>query len=200
MEENIKKELEELQKLPEAERDENQQNRFKELNSWAEAEKTAEQKSKDLQSALAQKDHFRTKAEEAEAKKVELEQKLTGAGQVTSMPVDPLEVVKLGKALSDFNEDETSFIIKNAKDKTPQGIVEASKDEWVADAIKARREKVAKEKQILGPSNSGSGGSPHFTAKSPQEIAKMSKEDYDKYLEQLQKQKPKGVIFETEET
>jgi hypothetical protein len=101
---------------------------------------------------------------------------------------DPLEAVKLGKALKDFDEDETSFIIKNAKSKKPEDIISASKDSWVSDAIQARRTKVAKEKQILGPSSPGA--TPTFSPKSPQEIAKMPKEEYDKYLDNLKNSVP----------
>jgi hypothetical protein len=142
-------------------------------------------KSKDLQSALAQKEHFRTKAEKAEAELAELRSKSTNVPQANPNPVDHLEVVKLGKALADFSEDETSFIIRNAKDKSPQGIIEASKDEMVQIAIQAKREKVAKEKQVLGPSNpTGSSG---FEFKSPREIGQMSKEEYKTYFEGLKK-------------
>ena len=153
-------------------------------------EKT-EDKSKDLQSALAQKEHFREKAEKAEKELTELKKNPPKEVVANPMP-DSLEIVKLGKALSGFDEEETSFIIRNAKDKSPQGIIEASKDEWVQTAIQAKREKVAKEKQILGPSSPGSNSK--FTAKSPMEIAKMPKEEYDKYLEQLKKSEPSNMV------
>ena len=159
MDENIQKELEELQNLPEAERDETQQNRFKELTSWAESEKTATEKSKELESALAQKEHFRTKFEKTEAEKKELEIKLGGAGQAQTIPQDPIQVAKLANALKDFNEDETSYIITYAKGKfntltpSPEQIIEAAKDGKVQTLIQAEREKVVKEKQVPPPSS-----------------------------------------------
>ena len=158
MEENIKVELEELAKLPEAERDENQQNRFKELNSWAEAEKTAEEKSKDLQSAIAQKEHFRTKHEEVQ-KELDV---LKGGKPLGVKPEvseewiasnDPLEIVRLGKTLQGFDEKETEFIIRNAPTRDIDGIIKASKDEWVKTAIEANRQKVANENKIPAPSS-----------------------------------------------
>ena len=143
------KEFEELQNLEkEGLLDETQKARLEELK--IEAEKTAEEKSKELQSALAQKEHFRTKAEKLEAEKKTLEEKLKGTGQV--MPTDPLEIVKLGKALAEYSEEEVDFIIRNASEKSPEGIIKASKDEWVMTAIQARRDKVEKEKQTLEPS------------------------------------------------
>jgi transcription elongation GreA/GreB family factor len=149
-------------------------------------EKTGD-KSIDTQSLQAQKEHQREKREIAEARVKELEAKLANVPTATQA-VDPLEVVKLGKAVADYDEEETSFIIRNAKDKSPQGIIDASKDSWVQTAINARREKVAKEKQILGPSSPGA--TPTFSPKSPQEIAKMPKEEYDEYLENLKNSVP----------
>ena len=158
MEENIKTELETLTNLSEAERDENQQNRFKELNSWAEAEKTAEEKSKDLQSAIAQKEHFRTKHEETQ-KELDV---LKGGKPLGVKPEvseewiasnDPLEIVRLGKTLQGFDEKETEFIIRNAPTRDIEGIIKSSQDEWVKTAIEAKGEKVVKENKIPSPSS-----------------------------------------------
>lgn len=83
MEDNFQTELQDLQKLVDSGEtlDDSQQSRLTILNKWNEAEKTAMQKSKDLESALAQKEHFRTKFEEAEGKvkgkKQDAEPKLT---------------------------------------------------------------------------------------------------------------------------
>ena len=70
-------------------------------------------------------------------------------------PSDPLEVVKLGKVLKDYTEEETEFIIRNAPTKNIDGIINAEKDEMVQLAIKSKREKVAKEK-ALNPSTTQS--------------------------------------------
>ena len=151
-------------------------------------EKT-DDKSIDVQSVLAQKEHFRTKAEKLETELNELKNKPAPVANPTQ-GIDPLEVVKLGKAVAAYDEEETSFIIRNAKDKSPKGIIDASKDEWVQTAITARREKVAKEKQILGPSSPGS--TPTFTPKSPSEIGKMPQKEYDEYISQLRNYNPSG--------
>lgn len=66
---------------------------------------------------------------------------------------DPLEVVKLGKALKDYSEEETEFIIRNAPSKDIEGIIKAEKDPWVQSAIQATRVKVANQNKIPGPSS-----------------------------------------------
>lgn len=154
MEEQTLNELKELQNLKETGTlDENQTRRVSELEAWSVAEKTAEEKSKELQSAIAQKEHFRTKAEEAEKFKISEGEKQKMGG------VDPLEVTRLGKALSQYDETETDYIIERAKGKfnsltpTPQQIIEASKDEMTQFAINSKREKINKEKETLAPSN-----------------------------------------------
>jgi len=66
---------------------------------------------------------------------------------------DPLEVVKLGKALKDYSDEETEFIIRNSPSKNIEGIVKAEKDPWVQAAIKSQREKVERESKIPEPSS-----------------------------------------------
>lgn len=183
MEEEFKNELQELQNLETAgSLDDSQQSRLSVLNMVNEAEKTATQKSKDLDSALAQKEHFRTKFEELEKKQKESnkegEQKL----------YDPFESVKLGKVLQGYDESETDFIIRNAKSKSIEDIQVAAKDEMVQSAIMSRREKVAKENKVPG-SSSSSGG---FSEKSPAEIENMSREDHKRYLQEIEKRQGGG--------
>lgn len=86
-----------------------------------------------------------------------LEEKETSEEEVEEWeaPSDPLEVVKLGKVLKDYTEEETEFIIRNAPTKNIDGIINAEKDEMVQLAIKSKREKVAKEK-ALNPSTTQS--------------------------------------------
>jgi len=151
MEEKIQKEFKELQNLEaEGGLDETQTARLSFLKAFEQAEKTAEEKSKELKSALAQKEHFRTKAEKAEADRAALEEKLKGNIEVKNL--NPLEVVKLGKSLANYNEQETEYVIERAKGKfntlepTPAQIIEASKDEMTQLTITAMREKVKKDK------------------------------------------------------
>jgi len=158
------------------------------------AEPEKAEQSKDLQSALAQKEHFRTKLEKVEVEKRALEEKLRGGGQGNIMPIDPLEVVKLGKALNQYDESEVDFIIRNASDKSPEGIIRASKDEWVSTAIQAKREKVEKSKKIPSPSGIASGE--FLEERGTREIAKMSDEEYAKYREKLvarEEQRGQGI-------
>ena len=70
MEEEIQNELQELKNLQETGEtlDDAQQSRLSILSTIDELEKTNAQKSKDLESALAQKEHFRKKSEEKEEK------------------------------------------------------------------------------------------------------------------------------------
>ncbi len=190
MEENIQNELKELQNLPEAELDETQRNRLGELNQWAEAEKTATEKSTDLQSALAQKEHFRTKAEEAETRLKGLEGvKPSVPDEIWKASNDPLEVVRLGKTLKDYSEEETEFIIRNAQTKDIEGIIKAEKDTFVQSAIQSMREKVAKEGKIPSPSSGGSSGKEYTY----EEIGKMTPAEHKKF-EQDFLTKQKGVM------
>jgi hypothetical protein len=118
-----------------------------------EGEKPAEV-SNEMKTALAQKEHFRAKAEklEAELKKVS-EQKSQPSGNI-----DALEITRLGKSISQYDDQETDFIIERAKGKfntlspNPSQIVEASKDQWTQEAILNRRAKAEKER-ALNPSN-----------------------------------------------
>jgi len=114
------------------------------------------EENKDLQSALAQKEHYKTKFEKSEADNKTLREeksKVNNKEVAEQITQDPLEIVKLTKALGSFSEDEVEFILKNADGKTPEDIVKATKDEWVQTAITAKREKVANENNIPAPSS-----------------------------------------------
>lgn len=164
-------------------------------NEETEKTKKAEkpEKSIDVQSVLAQKDHFRTKLEKSEAEKKVLEEKLKGfTSQITG---DPMEAVRLGKALKDTSEEEADVIITYAKGKfntlkpTPEQIIQASKDEWVTTAITAKREKVAGENKTPAPS------SPSTTlgGKTPEEVEKMDSKTFAKYARENLKEKGTGI-------
>lgn len=189
MEKEIQNEFQELSNLETAgSLDETQQSRLSVLKMVDAAEKTATQKSKDLDSALAQKEHFRTKFEELEKK--QKEPKSNEGIEEWTASKDPLEVVKLGKVLKDYDEQETEFIIKNAPSKDIDGIIKAEKDEMVQFAIKSRREKATKENKVPSPSGSSGG----FSEKSAQEIEKLSRDDHKKYWkEQQERQASEGI-------
>jgi hypothetical protein len=182
-------EFEELQNLEEKDTLEQNQGGEPEAlidNSGEEVkDKPQEKWQKELQSALAQKEHFRRKAEKLEAERRALEQKLTSAGQGSYMPTDPLEIVKLGKALGNYSEEEVEFIIRHAQDKTTQGIINATKDEWVQAAIQARRAKVAQEKERLEPSTRTSPSKKRIEDISPSELKKLTPEERQKWYKAM---------------
>lgn len=151
------------------------------------------EKSIDVQSVLAQKDHFRTKLEKSEEKVKGLEEKLKGfTSQITG---DPMEAVRLGKALKDTSEEEADVIITYAKGKfntlkpTPEQIIQASKDEWVTTAITAKREKVAGENKTPAPSSP----STTFGGKTPEDVEKMDSKTFAKYARENLKEKGTGI-------
>lgn len=105
---------------------------------------------------------------------------------------DPLEVVKLGKVLKDYSEEETEFIIRNASTKDIDGIIGAEKDPMVQAAIQATREKVANDNAIPEPSGASLGG---FKVKSEEELAELMKEPkkLQAYYEEFEKRKRKEM-------
>ncbi len=131
--------------------------------------------SKDLQSALAQKDHFRTKAKKAgeDLEDYKKENPLKGAppkedkksedAEIWKASEDPMEVVKLGKVLKDYSEEETEFIMKNAPTKDIEGIVKATENPMVQAAIQGMRDKAEKLSKTPPPS-SPDGSTPVFDA------------------------------------
>lgn len=108
---------------------------------------------------------------------------------------DPMEAVRLGKALAETSEEEADVIITYAKGKfntltpTPEQIIQASKDDWVKDAITARRAKVADESKSPEPS------SPQSVVgdKTSEELQKMSKNEFAKIAAEAFKGKRSGI-------
>jgi hypothetical protein len=154
-------------------------------------------KSKDLQSALAQKEHFREKVEKLQK---EVEGLKNNPPKVPSLKTnekveewkaseDPLAIVKLTKVLKDYNEDETEFILKNAPSRDIEGIAEAIKNPYVQSAIQAMREKVASEQATPEPSGVNSG---KFKIKSAEEIETMTPQQRREYAEEFMRYKAKG--------
>jgi len=137
------------------------------------------EKSKEFQSLDAQKRFYREKAEKLEK---QLSEKRVGG-------TNPMEVVKLAKALEGFNEDEVDFITRNSSGSKIDDIIKASKDEWVKDAIEARRKKLADTKKIPGSS------SPDFAqpSKNYRDIAKMSKDEFREYAEKQERGGRTGI-------
>jgi len=142
------------------------------------------EQSKDLQSALAQKEHWRKKAEEAEAKLRSATPQVS-----TSNTSDPMETVKISKILSKYNDEESEFILERAGKVSFDAIKRAEEDKWTQTAINAMREKVAKENKIPAPGSSSPFGT---TEKSPQEIQNMSREEHMKLEAKVVKERLGG--------
>jgi len=140
------------------------------------------EQSKELQSALAQKEHFREKFETSQK---ELEELKKNPNVKLPASQNPMEVVKLAKALEGYNEEEVEFITRNASDDSIGGVIEATKDEWVKTAIQAKREKVVKEKQIPEPSTKQDFSEKPFREVTPAELDAMSVKDKEEYLTKM---------------
>jgi len=144
-----------------------------------------QEKSNDLKSALAQKEHFREKAQKLE-EQLKAAQGKNQEGNKNESNVsngtDPLEIVTLSKSLSSYSDEETKLIIDAAKDKTPKGILAALNSEVVKDAIAYRREKVERENKRPEPTEGFSNG---FIDKPMKEIEKMTNEEFTVYEREL---------------
>lgn len=97
---------------------------------------------------------------------------------------DPMEAVRLGKALAEISEEEAEIVTTFAKGKfntltpTPEQIIQTSKDEVVMGAITQIREKVVGENQTPAPSSPTSivGG------KTAEDLEKMEGKDFAKFV------------------
>ena len=143
------------------------------------------EKSKELQSAIAQKEHFKKKFEDSQKTIEELRRDPKFSNQVSSM--DTMQAVRLSKALQGFSEEETDFILRNTPGKTPEEIIKASQDEWVKDAIQARRAKAAAQNKVPSPGSSSPFAN---TVKSPQDVNAMlegkSKEEQSRLMQEYE--------------
>lgn len=172
----LQAELQGLQNLDPSELDDSQRTRLAELPGliW-QAEKTAlaeelEKKDKDLASALSQKEHWRKKAEEP---------KPNQGGE--SSPIDPLDLIKVGKKLQDYSDEELDFVTRAAKSKKPEDILKTLEDPYIVAGIQAQREKVEKEKSLRPSGTQGTSEKPKsflekLAAASPKEKEELLKE------------------------
>ena len=132
------------------------------------------------------------KAFEAETKRLKEELAKRAAQPATG---DPMEAVRLGKALAEHSEEEADIIITYAKGKfnnlkpTPEQIIQASHDEWVVGAIKSQREKVKSENKTPEPSSPSSiiGG------KTSEDVGKMETKDFAKFAREQMKGGRSGI-------
>lgn len=137
-----------------------------------EAEKL--EKSIDVSSLMAQKEHWRKKAEKLEKEK--------GSSKPSMGGTNPMVMVKLAKALEGYSEDEVDFITRNS-DESIEGIINATKDKWVKTAIEANRKEEKEKNKVPGSSSSGLSAQ----QKNWKDIQKMSKEQFREYAEKQEK-------------
>lgn len=71
----------------------------------------------------------------------------------TDNPIDSVDLIKLGKKLQDYSDDELDFVTEYAKSKKPEDILKALENQFIQQGIKAQREKVEKEKIALKPNS-----------------------------------------------
>lgn len=149
---NLQTELQELQNLDPSALDDAQKTRLSELPLLiVQEEKTSllaelEKKEKDLSSALSQKEHWRKKAEEVKPNQTE--------------GVDSIDLIKLGKKLQDYSDEELDFVTKFAGTKKPEEVLKALENPFVQTGIKATREQVEKEKTLRPSGTQGMSDKP----------------------------------------
>lgn len=149
-------------------------------------EKTPEVKTEvksdiDVKTVLAQKDHFRDKAEKLEKELSELRGKSSESNLT-------LESIKIGKRLEKYSDEEIDSVAKIIKSNNPNDILSALDNSFIKQGIELEREKLKEQNKIPGSSSSG------FTSdeKSADEIKKMSPEEHRKYFEK-QMRKGQGI-------
>lgn len=153
MDENIQKELQDLTQLETAGTiEEAQQSRLSVLKMVDEAEKTAEKKSKDLESALAQKEHFRTKAEELEKKHAEELETLKKNTPKANLDVS--DYIDISASLDGLDQREKEKLANDHK-LTGKPLSELRKDEDFLLWQSAHQEKEKKLKALAPNTNQG---------------------------------------------
>lgn len=152
----LQKELQELQNLEsQGALDDTQKARLAGLPGLiAEAEKTASEKIKtDLASALAQKEHFRTKFEKEEAERKALEEKLKGNTGNKSLDVE--DYIDISASLEGLDQREKEKLAREHK-LTGKPLSELRKDEDFLLWQSAKRQKEEKERLTLKPNGTQS--------------------------------------------
>jgi len=71
-------------------------------------------------------------------------------------PTDSIDLIKLGKKLQDYSDEELDFVTEFAKSKKLEDILKALDNQFVQQGIISLREKVEKEKIALKPSSTQS--------------------------------------------
>lgn len=156
--------------------------------------------SKELESALAQKRHWKEKYEkvekirqEQEKKIAEFEKRLKELSQTTEQEEnDILKELKAWKEEADFllrnkdyDPDEFQYLKRLAQAKG-LSLAEASQDDEVKEILALRREKLENEKKTPEPSSASA-------VKKEKDVAKMSDEEFQKLEEEYLRKQTKEI-------
>ncbi len=95
-------------------------------------------------------ENYRIRAEKAEKALKHKPQEISKEG------VDSIDLIKLGKKLQDYSDDELDFVTEFAKSKKPEDVLRALENPFVQKGISAYREQLEKERLSLKPSSTQS--------------------------------------------
>lgn len=133
-----------------------QKARLTELTIWSreEADKTAlmEKMKKDAETALAQKEHFRTKFEKEEAARVAAENAAKENGGIPPKALEVEDFIDISASLEGLDQREKEFLANQHK-LTGKPLGDIRKDENFLLWQTAYQQKVEKEKLALKPSS-----------------------------------------------
>lgn len=124
---------------------------------------TDTEKSKELETALAQKAHFREKLEKEQAERKALEKKLNELTKSAPKPsLDVEDYIDISASLDGLDQREKERLAKEHK-LTGRPLKDIRKDEDFVLWQKAYRDKVEKEKQTLTPTTAQAETAPPMT-------------------------------------
>ncbi len=151
MNESLRAELQDLQNLDQATLDDVQKSRLQLLEAIEQVEKTAAEKSKAFDSAVAQKEHFREKSEktasEFEAFKEQMKKNTVGKD---SLNVE--DFINISTSLEGLDGREKEYAATQHK-MSGKPLTEIVKDENFLLWQGAYRAKVEKDKKVISPSS-----------------------------------------------
>lgn len=123
-------------------------------------------------------------AQKVRAEKAEkaLKKYMSNPPEQVGSSVDPVELVRLGKKLQDYSDDELDLGVTLAKSKKPEDILKAFENPIVQAGIKAQREKVEKEK---GLKPSGTQTESEKPKELREQLNSMSMKEKEEFLEKI---------------
>jgi hypothetical protein len=113
-------------------------------------ESTVEQESND-QVVLSKADYNKLNRKAIAYETVKKNPPITRQDNQVENQTDSIDLIKLGKKLQDYSDDELDFVTEYAKSKKPEDVLKALDNPFIQAGIKANREKVEKERLTLKP-------------------------------------------------